>query len=576
MISGVKTAITCILMVLVTLSTGAGVRASTYTATPLWGPYLTGTTGTYTVINWKTGEPTWGIVQYATEQSYQLRQGYTDYVIDPVPSQLHHVELGNLEPGNTYRYRVWLLSSGVSLDSFSGDIDTELGQWLRDNGRPTGDFKFRTLDNEAFTFIVYGDTQEQYPWFIQMERHKLIADYIAMEEDATFVIHLGDFTYDADDIAGWDMFFEAGREMLANNTVYPVMGNHENNSPNYYEIFGMPQYYSFQCGDAQFIMLDTNSWTDFQEQTQWLVGEFTDSKWKFVSFHHPSYSSDVRNYGGWQQSRDYWEDILVEKGVSAVFSGHVHAYERYLVRDIQYLVLGTGGGALATLSPEIPPNCQNRLSKTLGYARVTVNRQEVTIDIIKVASISDDNREVIEIHPFNSIFETFQIRQNIVKSEPDLPEVDFQVSPASLKINVESNGSSRFNVRITSSHDAQITIDTELLPFKVKPEVVRVYASEKPQRVELEILGSREIPNGDYKGKLLFRCDTGDNVALGIKINTIVSQVDGKPSLIRDNIILITVALIVVATNIALYVTYRRYRARLLTARGVKEDETVL
>jgi hypothetical protein len=423
-VSGLRTriAISVLLLALAALSVTADTQAST-SNTPLWGPYITRTTETSTVINWKTEGPTWGIVQYATEEYYAHHKAYSDYAVDSVVGQLHQVGLDSLESGETYSYRTWILGSDVSGDQLHGDFTGDIEVWLSVNGVPTEDFNFETLGRLPFTFIVYGDTQEQYPLFTQMERHKLVADYIAMEEAASFIVHVGDFTYDANDLAGWDTFFEAGRKMLGNKTIYPIMGNHENNSPYYYEIFGMPPYYQFSCGNATFTILDTNSWADFEEQRDWLEEELDNLPgWSFAFYHHPGYSSDSRNYGGWQQSREYWEDIFVEKGVTAAFSGHSHTYERYLVTGISHFVVGTGGGLLADLSTEASPDCQNRLAKTLGYAKVTVDSTEVAIDFIKVARVSDDNREVTEIYPFGTVFETVTLEASNEESTAEIPE----------------------------------------------------------------------------------------------------------------------------------------------------------
>jgi acid phosphatase type 7 len=347
-------------IVLIALFPESG-KASKEEIQTVWGPYITGTTETEAVINWKTQGETWGIVQYATDELFTLHGRYDDFVIDPVPRQLHKVRLNGLERAVKYRYRIWILGSDVKQDSFLTQAAGETESWLRFHAADTPVFSFWTLGGESFSFAVYGDSQEQYPWFTQMDRHKLVADYIAREEDISFVVHLGDFTYDADDIPGWDHFFEAGREMLANNTIYPVKGNHENNSPLYNEIFAMPEYYSFRSDQARFYVLDTNSQADFDAQERWLQDEIRSaSKWNFVFYHHPAYSSDSRNYGGWELSREYWEDILVDSGVSAVFSGHVHAYERYLVRGLNYFVVGSGGGTLADLNPEAPEGNQNR------------------------------------------------------------------------------------------------------------------------------------------------------------------------------------------------------------------------
>ncbi len=576
------TLVSLMMMALVGLPPGAGVKASTE---PPWGPYITGTTETDTVVvNWKTEAPTWGIVQYTTEAQHTLHGSYEHAVIDPALQQHHQVRLTDLQPATAYRYRVWLFDSDVSPDSFpaqaaGGGADVE--EWLRSHGAPTRDGSFKTLGERAFTFVVYGDTQEQDPWFTQLDRHKLVADYIAQEEDVSFVVHLGDFTYDADNAAGWDVFFEAAREMLANIPLYPVMGNHENNSPVYSEIFGMPQHYQFRSGEARFIVLDTNSRADFEAQRRWLQDAFsTNAKWNFVFYHHPAYSADARNYGGWELSRTHWEDIFAASGVNAVFSGHVHAYERYMARGLNYFVVGTGGGILSDLSPEMPANCQNRLAKTLGYARVAVNGDEATVDFIQVARISDDNRQVLEVYPFGSIFETVALEPIEGQRPLRPPQEDFKVSPVSLNIQVDRNGSHRFNMRMTSSQDAQIHVGTENLPFEVKPDTLQIQGAEQAQRVELELFGNEAIPNGEYEGKLTFLCDAGAQVALGVKVRTTVSQtgeekwfsVAGRG--LENNLYLVIALVVVLVANVGGYVAYRKYKARITsTSPDISETE---
>ena len=76
--------------------------------------------------------------------------------------------------------------------------------------------------------------------------------------------------------------------MMAGTTVYPTLGNHEDNSPLYYEAFGLPPYYSFDCGDAHFTVLDSTDLSTLDAQASWLESDLETGLWKFVSFHHPA------------------------------------------------------------------------------------------------------------------------------------------------------------------------------------------------------------------------------------------------------------------------------------------------
>jgi hypothetical protein len=211
------------------------------------------------------------------------------------------------------------------------------------------------------------------------------------------------------------------------------------------------------------------------------------------------------------------------------------------------------------------------LAKTLGYARVTVDSDAITVDFLKVARISDDNREVLEVYPFDTVFETVTLEP--VEAPPNSPEASFRVSPASLRITVPRDGSSRFNVRMTSSDDARVLVDTEDLPFEVKPATLQIQGAQQSQTFELELFGNQAIPNGEYEGALTFLRYAGDNVALGVKIKTTVSQAGERAGLLEraseNNVFLIIAVVFVIAANIGGYVAYRKYKDRVIKSKDV-------
>jgi predicted phosphodiesterase len=348
---------------------------------PLWGPYLTGVSETGISVNWKMEGETEGSVEYATEAFYSAASTYSSSVPDSV-KELHHVMLTGLQADTTYHYRV------------------RVGEDY------TADHTFTTLGADRFTFIVYGDTREQAPMSTQLERHKLVADRIAEEEDVSFVIHTGDLVYDGDDLEEWGRFFEAGRRMLDGIPIFPVAGNHEDYSPNYYEIFGVPQWYSFDSANAHFSMLDSNDGADLDVEAAWLANDLSvDADWKFAICHHPLYTSDRYHWGGDPDLRDHWEQVFMENGVNAVFNAHMHAYERYWENGIHYVVLGIGGAPSYELADEKIDGYRNSLEHTLGYARITVDGGEASMEVIKVAELSVDNREVVNVYPPGTVFE---------------------------------------------------------------------------------------------------------------------------------------------------------------------------
>jgi len=359
------------------------------------GSYLTATTTTATIVNWMTQEPVAGTVEYADDAYYTAHGGYENFVTNTTEVEFHHVALEGLTPGTLYHYRV---TAGNTT---------------------AGDHTFRTFPEDGgFTFVVYGDTQ-------MPANIKLVADRIA-DEDPLFVLHVGDQVNGVENADEWNDFFSNSGKMLANTTIYTTMGNHEKNHTAYYENFGLPQWYSFTCSDAQFAILDDNEgWTDINLESAWLEEDLdSDAAWKFVVHHHPPYSSTPDRTGGWILLRGYWGEIMRNAGVTAVFNGHVHAYERYLVDGINYIVTGTGSGPLYRLGDEKPEGYQNSLEGTIGYTEVTLYPNGTAVaGFVRVALLSDDD-SVIEVYPPGSVFETYTMTR---PPRPDLAVVNLTV-----------------------------------------------------------------------------------------------------------------------------------------------------
>ncbi len=119
--------------------------------------------------------------------------------------------------------------------------------------------------------------------------------------------------------------------------------------------------------------------------------------------------------------RDYWEDIFINSSVNAVFNGHVHVYERYEEKGIQYVVLGCGGAPLYSLAEKKIPGYRNSFEHALGYARITIDGDNATIDVVKVADVSEDNKEVTQIYPSHTIFERVVLNQTSIPAPVPTP-----------------------------------------------------------------------------------------------------------------------------------------------------------
>jgi len=202
-------------------------------------------------------------------------------------------------------------------------------------------------------FAVMGDTgsgsQEQYEVAKQM-----IASHTEFPFD--LVIMVGDNIIGADTPADMRTKFEIPYKPLIDAGVlfHASLGNHDNPNQRLYKLFNMggERYYSFRWpqgaagggeGSVRFFALDSGYLN--KPQLDWLDGQLAacDAEWRIVFFHHPLYSFGT--HGSALESRAVMEPLFVKYGVSAVFSGHDHVYERIKPQKggIVYWVSGSAG-----------------------------------------------------------------------------------------------------------------------------------------------------------------------------------------------------------------------------------------
>lgn len=128
-------------------------------------------------------------------------------------------------------------------------------------------------------------------------------------------------------------------------TFHAAIGNHDDPRTLDYAPLNMKgrRYYTFVKGPVRFFVLDSNEMD--ARQVDWFETELRRSRdeWKIAYFHHPLYSNG-RRHGPSVDLRVLLEPLLVKHGVSAVFSGHDHLYERLTPQNgVHYFVSGGAG-----------------------------------------------------------------------------------------------------------------------------------------------------------------------------------------------------------------------------------------
>jgi hypothetical protein len=307
---------TCILMLLCTTGTRSQSNISR-------GPIVSNVTQTSITISWWTKDKSSSSIEYGTTPHYR------NIIQDSLQTKEHSLSLSGLQPSTQYHYRV--IAEGTTPDYY---------------------FSTSVRPHEPFVFAAYGDTRTNH------DIHTAVLNLI-QRHHPLFAINTGDLVSSSTE-ANWNMYFT----ILCNNTtigqtlpIYSSIGNHENNSPAYFQYLHLPHnnsensqsYYSFEYGSAHFIALNsTINYEPGTPQYNWFVKDLESAataKFRFVFLHHPVYSSYP--HGSTEKVQEYLLPLFEQYNVQMVFSGHDHAYERTKpMNGVTYVVTGGGGAPL--------------------------------------------------------------------------------------------------------------------------------------------------------------------------------------------------------------------------------------
>jgi predicted phosphodiesterase len=363
-------------MTLLLLCLSAVLRAAE-DSKPHFGPYVQAVTPTGAVICWVEGIAE---VKIGTLPD-QLETGARNYV-------RHDVVLENLKPATRYYYSVF----------------------QNQDKRGAGQFVTAPSGAAPFTFAVYGDSRTR------PAIHRQIAERIAAAKPA-LVLHTGDFVARGRMTNEWGDFFDSASSLIQTVPLYPALGNHEDDSPFYYQFFLLPgkkNYYSFDWGDVHFICLDSNppyraagafaseeayrrkTEEHWKTQQEWLIQDLVANRkagFTIVYFHHPPYSTNTKRKANQEEMQRIFARILEKYQVDAVFSGHDHNYQHNLVNGVHYLVSGGGGAPLYDIEKGIP-GVTLKLAQVEHYLLATVTPEKIAFEAMDLNGKQIDYFEI--------------------------------------------------------------------------------------------------------------------------------------------------------------------------------------
>ncbi|CAA9298545.1 MAG: hypothetical protein AVDCRST_MAG77-5411 [uncultured Chloroflexi bacterium] len=357
------------------------------------GPYLQNATANGTMLLWRSDTPSAAAVDFrplrGTQASGSAGTGATpatqatpgatasstgtdvpwETIAAPGRGASHAITLSGLEPDTTYEYRV--------------RVD---GQSAFEGGA------FRTLpppEAEDLDFVFMADNQTGH-----VPHGEVVRRILAERTPPRLVLHGGDQCENGSRPEQWDQWFQTERDLLARVPIFPCLGNHEENTPLFFEHFRVPangtsagrgRWYSFDAGPAHFVALDVvfSEIEPGSPQYRWLEADLqrTDRRYTFVYFHYPPYNSSPHHSSN-LRLRGILEPLFLRHAVTAVFNGHGHLYERAFGDRLTpahppmlWYVAGGGGGVPQPAGRQ--PFTQHT-EVTFHFLRVTIRGERLT------------------------------------------------------------------------------------------------------------------------------------------------------------------------------------------------------
>lgn len=353
----------------------------------LKGPYIQNVQKDRATVCWVTQE---SVVKFGTQPT-SLERSAEEF-------QVHEIVLDNLEPNTTYHYDVGFGNAGK------------------------GNFQTAPEFGTPFRFVVYGDTRfANKPKDIQAQLIAAIAN-----QNPALVVNTGDLVTNGLAPSHWDTFFEMNKNLLKSIPYYVSLGNHEKDSPYFYQYFSFPgkeNYYSFNWSNCHFVVLDSEGPhyepehpLDYQqrrtqkaemaafwhEQLTWLCNDLKNHReydFTFIFMHQPLFSLKDSRREEQKEFQKRFAQIFEDFKVDIVFSGHDHTYQRHFVNPVHYVVTAGGGAGLYDMGKPFIKYTR-KLAKKHHYVFVEVDGKKLKStaltengDMIDMFNIPFDDRK---------------------------------------------------------------------------------------------------------------------------------------------------------------------------------------
>lgn len=317
-------------------------------------PYLQNASSGSIVIMWEVDQNKNGYVEWGISENFE-NTTYSTSENSESDNYIFTALLNQLTPNTKYYYRV-----------INGNTYSETYSFYTEE----------TTNNEASTkMIAMSDmqTDASFPNKFYEVVHDGILNYVENEfggevnESINLVLIPGDLVSNGLSYNQWqEFFFNQSDPLFSFVPVYPVPGNHENNSPFFFQYFNLPlngtpgyeEHWWFKdISNVRIIGLDSNGAYQIIEQLNWLELILIDAAYNpsidfvFAQLHHP-HESELWTPGNTDYTGEVielLENFSTTSGKPSIhFFGHTHAYSRGQSKEHTHLMVNvaSAGGNL--------------------------------------------------------------------------------------------------------------------------------------------------------------------------------------------------------------------------------------
>ena len=317
-------------------------------------PYLQNVTPSSIHIMWETTSNDESIVHWGeTTELVYTATGDAENSINSY--YIHDVHLTDLDQNTRYYYKV-----------VTGDLESEIFDFVTPIG---SEFE------SSLRVIAMSDMQKDYSNFNKFQEiinqgifsYLDISDTLLLTDVLDLVLIPGDLVDNGINHTEWgDHFFGPSEPLFSHVPLYPVLGNHENNSSYYFSYFNLPEngtpgyeehWWWADFSNVRVIGLNSNWNYQLAVQLNWLENVLNSScndsniDFVFAQLHHPHRSElwvpGETNFTG--DVVELLEQFTSDCGKPSIhFFGHTHGYSRgQSINHTHAMVnVATAGGAI--------------------------------------------------------------------------------------------------------------------------------------------------------------------------------------------------------------------------------------